>query len=214
VKQRAAALREAASREAPLTDELKEHMRSVELSLKDVGGEIAKLKAQIEMNVYTSPRVIEEFQQRQKEITERETRFQADSEAVETRKAMISRLHASWLPPLREIVTRISRSFTSLMADIRCTGEVILLEDEHDYSKYAIEIKVSFRSGVELQRLTSSVQSGGEKSVSTMLYITALQDLTVCPFRLVDEINQGMDPKNERMIFTQVVRAAARPGLP
>jgi len=50
--------------------------------------------------------------------------------------------------------------------------------------------------------------------VSTMLYLISLQDLTPCPFRVVDEINQGMDPYNERMIFKQVVVTAGRPGLP
>lgn len=34
-----------------------------------------------------------------------------------------------------------------------------------------------------------------------MLYMMALQSLTKCPFRCVDEINQGMDPENERRVF-------------
>ena len=40
--------------------------------------------------------------------------------------------------------------------------------------------------------LTGLRQSGGEKSVSTMLYLVALTGVTVTPFRVVDEINQGM----------------------
>jgi len=47
-----------------------------------------------------------------------------------------------------------------------------------------------------------------------MLYLIALQNMTPCPFRLVDEINQGMDPTNERMIFQQIVSSACKPGLP
>ena len=39
--------------------------------------------------------------------------------------------------------------------------------------------------------LFSSVQSGGEKSVTTALYIMSLQGMTQVPFRCVDEINQG-----------------------
>lgn len=53
-----------------------------------------------------------------------------------------------------------------------------------------------------------------ERSVATMLYLISLQDLTPCPFRLVDEINQGMDPYNERMIFQVVADVACKPGLP
>jgi len=59
-----------------------------------------------------------------------------------------------------------------------------------DFSKYGIAIKVKFRPKEELQILSTSRQSGGERSVSTMLYLMALQDITSCPFRAVDEINQ------------------------
>jgi len=49
---------------------------------------------------------------------------------------------------------------------------------------------VKFRAENKLKELTSHFQSGGERSVSTMLYLISLQELTKCPFRLVDEINQ------------------------
>ncbi len=49
---------------------------------------------------------------------------------------------------------------------------------------------VSFRSDEQMQELTAWQQSGGEKSVSTMMYMIALQEMTKCPFRVVDEINQ------------------------
>ena len=59
-----------------------------------------------------------------------------------------------------------------------------------DYDKYAIRILVKFHASQKLHVLTAQHQSGGERSVSTMLYLMALQELTRCPFRLVDEINQ------------------------
>ena len=37
--------------------------------------------------------------------------------------------------------------------------------------------------------------------MSTMLYLLSLQQVTTVPFRVVDEINQGMDPHNERRIM-------------
>lgn len=33
----------------------------------------------------------------------------------------------------------------------------------------------------------------------------ALQSLARSPFRVVDEINQGMDPRNERMVYERMV---------
>jgi hypothetical protein len=41
-----------------------------------------------------------------------------------------------------------------------------------------------------------------------------LQGVTVTPFRVVDEINQGMDPANERKVFEQLVTASCKEGTP
>ena len=37
----------------------------------------------------------------------------------------------------------------------------------------------------------------------------ALQQSAISPFRIVDEINQGMDPRNERLIHKLIVHAVA-----
>ncbi|CAN0149681.1 unnamed protein product, partial [Phaeothamnion confervicola] len=59
------------------------------------------------------------------------------------------------------------------------------------------------------------VHSGGERSVSTILFLMALQDINkTSPFRVVDEINQGMDPNNERLVFSRIVRNSCGPGRP
>ncbi|XP_048383273.1 structural maintenance of chromosomes protein 5 isoform X2 [Stegostoma tigrinum] len=81
---------------------------------------------------------------------------------------------------------------------------------QEEYDKYGIRIRVKFRSSTQLHELTPHHQSGGERSVSTMLYLMALQELNRCPFRVVDEINQGMDPTNERRVFEMVVRTACK----
>lgn len=38
----------------------------------------------------------------------------------------------------------------------------------------------------------------------------SLQALARAPFRVVDEINQGMDPRNERMVHERMVEIACR----
>ena len=40
------------------------------------------------------------------------------------------------------------------------------------------------------------------------------QGVTVTPFRVIDEINQGMDPINERKVFTLLVESSCRPDTP
>lgn len=97
---------------------------------------------------------------------------------------------------------------------MECAGEVRLDPDPEshpdfsEFDKYGVQIKVKFRDSEQLHELDAQRQSGGERSVSTMLYLMALQGNTSCPFRVVDEINQGMDPTNERRIFNLIVQSA------
>lgn len=51
-------------------------------------------------------------------------------------------------------------------------------------------------------------------SVVTPHICLLLQGVTVTPFRVVDEINQGMDPINERKVFMQLVEASCQEGTP
>lgn len=46
--------------------------------------------------------------------------------------------------------------------------------------------------------------------MSTIFFLMALQSLAQSPFRVVDEINQGMDPRNERMVHERMVEIACR----
>lgn len=74
--------------------------------------------------------------------------------------------------------------------------------------------RVKFREEEALHPLTASRQSGGERSLSTILYLIALQGVTAVPFRVVDEINQGMDAVNERKAFEQLVETATQADTP
>ena len=49
-----------------------------------------------------------------------------------------------------------------------------------------------------------------QRSVSTALYMMALQALTKVPFRCVDEINQGMDERNERKVFDLLIETSVQ----
>ena len=71
-------------------------------------------------------------------------------------------------------------------------------------------LTVANRANETLQRLDQHRQSGGERAVSTIFYLMSLQSMAQAPFRVVDEINQGMDPRNERMVHERMVEIACR----
>ena len=82
--------------------------------------------------------------------------------------------------------------------------------DGADYKSYGVTIKVRFRDEEEMGELSRGRQSGGEMSVTTAVFMLSLQDLTTVPFRCVDEINQGLDERNERRGWNMILDAATR----
>jgi len=96
-----------------------------------------------------------------------------------------------WLSSMQSLLSKIDDKFSSYLASMGCAGDVGLYFDkEDDFNTYGISIGVKFRDREDLRQLSIYRQSGGERSVATMLYLVALQNLSHCPFRLVDEINQ------------------------
>ncbi|XP_040212662.1 structural maintenance of chromosomes protein 5 [Rana temporaria] len=153
--------------------------------------------------------VVEDYTRRTREIEVKTEELIQKKKELEDYKQNISKIKQDWLTPLKHLVEKINEQFSSFFSSMQCVGEVDLhTENEEDYDKYGIRIRVKFRSSTQLHELNPHHQSGGERSVSTMLYLMALQELNRCPFRVVDEINQGMDPVNERRVFEMVVRTA------
>lgn len=100
----------------------------------------------------------------------------------------------------------ISEKFEGLFKNVGCKGQVTLSDTERPYKEWEIEIQVAFRANAQMQKLSGKTHSGGEQSVSTMLYLISLQRYTKAPFTVIDEINQGMDANNERKIHEILVK--------
>ncbi|XP_075416668.1 structural maintenance of chromosomes protein 5 isoform X1 [Tenrec ecaudatus] len=158
-----------------------------------------------------NPTIVHEYTKREEEIEQLTEELKRKKVELDKYRESISQVKERWLNPLKELVEKINEKFSNFFSSMQCAGEVDLhAENEEDYDKYGIRIRVKFRSSTQLHELTPHHQSGGERSVSTMLYLMALQELNRCPFRVVDEINQGMDPINERRVFEMVVNTACK----
>ncbi|KAM9330698.1 structural maintenance of chromosomes protein 5 [Gastrophryne carolinensis] len=155
--------------------------------------------------------VVEDYTKRTREIEAMSGDLNQKRKELEDYRQKLSTVKQNWLLPLKSLVEKVNEQFSSFFSSMQCVGEVDLhTENEEEYDKYGIRIRVKFRSSTQLHELNPHHQSGGERSVSTMLYLMALQELNRCPFRVVDEINQGMDPVNERRVFEMVVRTACK----
>ncbi|ORZ12799.1 P-loop containing nucleoside triphosphate hydrolase protein [Absidia repens] len=177
----------------------------------EIEDEIQGLQAKSDALKMINPLAATTYEKLMTEMKNLDAKIASNSEELETISKDITELHSSWEPRLERLVARISEKFSEAFERIGCAGEVGIGRDE-DYAKWGINIQVKFRDNEKLQLLTGQRQSGGERAVSTILYLMSLQNLARAPFRVVDEINQGMDPRNERMIHEQIVKSASLAG--
>ena len=126
-----------------------------------------------------------------------------------THRSVMDQKRDEFLVEVDEIVAKVDEAFAHYYSKMGCRGAIELNKDSDDFSEWQLCIKVAYREESVLAQLSSS-QSGGERSVATMLYLLCLQRVTHTPFRVVDEINQGMDAKNERMIFNRIVHSSGQ----
>ncbi|KAK7437355.1 Structural maintenance of chromosomes protein 5 [Stygiomarasmius scandens] len=189
--------------EPPLTD-------GVDLRTADeLEEELQTQKAKLELTMKSNPGVVEQFEKRKRDIELLENTLsgrQANAARVDkTVKSLMNR----WRPALEKLIESIGEKFSAAFDRIGCAGEIRIREHD-EYEKWAIDILVKFRDEEKLQLLTGQRQSGGERSLTTILYLMSLTEEARAPFSLVDEINQGMDQRAERVVHNSMVEVTCK----
>ncbi|KAG2013002.1 chromosome structural maintenance protein smc5 [Coprinopsis cinerea AmutBmut pab1-1] len=173
-------------------------------TVAELEDELATLNASLSMIMATNPGVLEEYEQRERSIEQLKETIDQLNTQIESSARRIKATRDKWQPALEKLVASIGERFSAAFDRIGCAGEIRIREEE-DYDKWAIEIYVKFRDTEKLQLLTSHRQSGGERSLTTILYLMSLTEEARAPFSLVDEINQGMDQRAERVVHNSMV---------
>ncbi|XP_041801701.1 structural maintenance of chromosomes protein 5 [Chelmon rostratus] len=195
----------------PFPEDLRNALSKLPDTLDEIDAMLNEEQSRAECFAGLSESVVDEYNRREQEIKHLEKELEDRNNDLNIYRQKISQAKEHWLNPLKQLVERINGKFSEFFRSMQCAGEIDLhSENEAEYDKYGIRIRVKFHSNTQLHELTPHHQSGGERSVTTMLYLMALQELNRCPFRVVDEINQGMDPVNERRVFDIVVRTACK----
>ncbi|TEB23759.1 P-loop containing nucleoside triphosphate hydrolase protein [Coprinellus micaceus] len=176
----------------------------------DLEAEIAEQKAAKEMILNTNPGVIEEFEKRKRDIEGRERTIEGTKLQIRRHEKKIKMHRDQWEPALDALITSICERFSAAFDSIGCAGEVKLGERVDDFEQWCIEIFVKFRDTERMTLLTGQRQSGGERSLTTILYLMALTEEARAPFSLVDEINQGMDQRAERVVHNSMVNVTCK----
>nr|CAB3266388.1 structural maintenance of chromosomes protein 5-like [Phallusia mammillata] len=204
-------LNEAKRKTGDSIDHLKKIFADYPDDLTEVDTLRHELGAKLDCCGTTDPKIVEEYTNRKKEIEQFQKKVDKAGSLLESQRDDMEEVKTRWLTPLQKLISKINVRFAKYFEQMGCAGEVDLHTDNpDDFDKYGIRIRVKFRASSTLQELDPFRQSGGERSVSTMLYLVALQSLHTCPFRVVDEINQGMDPDNERRVFQVIVNSSSK----
>ncbi|KAF2737611.1 P-loop containing nucleoside triphosphate hydrolase protein [Polyplosphaeria fusca] len=178
-------------------------------TIEELITEIEAVQNRLGMMADGNPNAVKAYERREQDIASTEAKLGKIAEDLEATQQQIQEIRSQWEPELDALVGKISDGFSHNFQQIGCAGQVSVYKDE-DFENWSIQIQVRFRENETMSILTSQRQSGGERAVSTIFYLMALQDMARSPFRVVDEINQGMDPRNERMVHERMVDIACR----
>jgi len=179
--------------------------------------------------VHDNPEVLRRYEEQRVEIERIKLQLENMNHSKDLKRNEIRCLRDPWEASLISAMNNVNELFSNYMKELGCAGEVKIARGSADgdndargsntrtgdslgnFKDWGIQIRVKFREKSELQTLSAHVHSGGERSVSTIMYLMALQDKMVSPFRCVDEINQGLDERNERLVFRRIVENATKP---
>uniref|UniRef100_A0A1B0B4R9 Structural maintenance of chromosomes protein 5 n=1 Tax=Glossina palpalis gambiensis TaxID=67801 RepID=A0A1B0B4R9_9MUSC len=157
--------------------------------------------------------ILREHENKVQEIKAIESEIQGVLEDNQDYVAKIRTIYDSWFPTVDQVIGTINKHFSDFMRSMGYVGEVRLTrKDTYDFGSFGIEILVQYRQNVPLQALNRHVQSGGERAVAIAAFTLSMQHISHVPFRCVDEINQGMDARNERKIFDMLVDETTKTG--
>jgi structural maintenance of chromosomes protein 5 len=184
-------LQEKAIVEAPLQDEegnetaLKEKLQ-VDLAQYETIDYAEAALEEVEHKIrstFADRNVANFYERKEKELDVAQDQLHALTKGKDKKMEDLRTKAEPWQVKLHILIQKIDSRFSRYMSELGCTGEVCLRQgkagadkdEDPRFDDYGVEIKVSFREGVKPSVLSARVQSGGERSVSTIMYLMAMQ---------------------------------------
>ena len=192
----------------PLDDEERMEFSNLPGRIEDLETAIALESAKLPF-YDCDPELEKDFISKENELNKVHMKMSVLETKAEVLSEKIKSLRGECISRIRKFVEPLNERILGFFKIFKCEGKVVFVEENLESSKWKLNILVKFRHNAGLDVLVGTRQSGGEKSVSTILFLLALQNLTPAPFRLVDEINQGMDRHNEKLVHNTLVSLSA-----
>ncbi|MFP4633752.1 MAG: chromosome segregation SMC family protein [Candidatus Aenigmatarchaeota archaeon] len=133
------------------------------------------------------------------DLKERIDRIQEEKEAIEeTIESIKQRRRDTFMEAFNEI----NEHFQEIFEDLHGHEGRIKLEDE-DYIKSGLLIEAKTSGG---QKLSLDSMSGGEKTLTAIAFLFAVQLYEPAPFYILDEIDAALDQKNSKKVAEMLER--------
>lgn len=107
-----------------------------------------------------------------------------------------------------DVYNGVSENFKTIFAEISGGGEASMtLEDEDDPFKGGLYINAKPRNG---KLLKLEALSGGEKSLTALAFIFAIQEHQPSPFYVLDEVDMFLDSVNAEIVAERIQKSSAK----
>ncbi len=156
--------------------------------------EIAEIKAEIKKLGDVNVNAIEDFKNLMERYTFLKTQHDDLVEAEKALEGIIEELDAAMRKQFREKFADIAKEFDKVFKELFGGGKGTLeLQEEEDILEAGIRI-IAQPPGKKLQNMMQL--SGGEKALTAIALLFAIQNLKPSPFCLLDEIEAALDESN------------------
>jgi chromosome segregation protein len=177
-----------AGEEVPAFDDLKRELRNAEQALDRLGPVNMTALEQYEAQA-----------QRKGELTNEVQRLETQREEL---VKLVAEITLKKKTALMEVFTAINENFAAVYKDISMGGQAFMeLENPEDPFQGGLILKAQ-PPGKKVTRLDSL--SGGEKSLTSMAFIFAIQRYDPSPFYYFDEVDQNLDAVNSELLAKMI----------
>lgn len=180
------------------TEEAKELMKSLPGTISSLNSLAEQEQAKLDLTVVNRS-AIDALVSLQREIEILEASISARTKCHDRLLQETSQKGKAVKEKMSELEKSINDNLQRLFAAVNARSAFLISTSGHP-RQWKTQLKVQFRSSGDLELLSAGRQSGGEKSVSIILYLLSLKGVSRSFFFLVDEINQGMDATHERIV--------------
>jgi len=178
----------------PSEEEIRRMIRSCENSLDQLGN--------------VNLRAIEDYDEKKARLDALNEQVEQLNKNIDELTALTDSLKSKKKGLFMEAYTAVDENFKKIYAQLSGGGEAYMaLEDEVDPFNGGLIINAKPRNG-KLLRLEAL--SGGEKSLTALSFIFAIQEYQPSPFYVLDEVDMFLDSVNSEMVAHRVKESSSK----